>query len=48
MRRMGQLAMENLFKLMSGQESVVQVKVEAELIVRGSTGKASKRDGHHA
>ena len=47
MRRLGQLAMENLFKLMSGQESVVQVKVEAELIVRGSTGKASKRDGHH-
>jgi len=40
MRRMGQMAMENLFKLMSGQESVAQIKVEAELIVRGSTGKA--------
>jgi DNA-binding LacI/PurR family transcriptional regulator len=40
MRRMGQIAMENLFLLMSGEESVAQVKVEAELIVRGSTGKA--------
>jgi DNA-binding LacI/PurR family transcriptional regulator len=39
MRQMGQMAMENLFKLMSGQESVAQVKLEAELIVRGSTGK---------
>jgi len=52
MRRMGQMAMENLFKLMSGQtsgqNSAVQVKVEAELIVRGSTGKAHKREGHHA
>lgn len=42
MRRMGQMAMENLFKLMSGEESVAQIKVEAELIVRGSTGKAKK------
>jgi DNA-binding LacI/PurR family transcriptional regulator len=40
MRRMGQMAMENLFKLMSGEESVVQIKVEAELIVRESTAKA--------
>jgi len=40
MRRMGQMAMENLFKLMSGEESVALIKVEAELIVRGSTGKA--------
>ncbi len=39
MRRMGLLAMENLIKLMSGQESVVRVKVKAELIVRESTGK---------
>jgi DNA-binding LacI/PurR family transcriptional regulator len=49
---MGQMAMENLFKLMSGltsgQDSVVQIKVEAELIVRGSTGKAQKRERHHA
>jgi hypothetical protein len=44
MRRMGEMAMENLFKLMSGQESVVQMKVEAELIVRGSTGKARSDD----
>lgn len=40
MRRMGEMAMENLFKLMSGEETVAQVKVEAELIVRGSTGRA--------
>ncbi|HEX4032076.1 MAG TPA: LacI family DNA-binding transcriptional regulator [Terracidiphilus sp.] len=40
MRRMGQLAMENLFKLMSGAESVIQIKVEAELIVRESTAPA--------
>jgi DNA-binding LacI/PurR family transcriptional regulator len=39
MRRMGEMAMENLFKLMSGEDSVAQVRVEAELIVRGSTGK---------
>ncbi len=44
MRQMGQMAMENLFKLMSGQESAAQVKVEAELIVRGSTAKAPKRE----
>jgi DNA-binding LacI/PurR family transcriptional regulator len=41
MRRMGQLAMENLFKLMSGEESVAQIKVKAELIVRESTAKAA-------
>ena len=44
MRRMGQMAMENLLKLMSGEDSVPQIRVEAELIVRGSTGKA-KADG---
>ena len=43
MRRMGQLAMENLIKLMSGQESVVRIKIHAELIVRESTAKVSKR-----
>jgi len=42
MRRMGQLAMDNLIKLMSGEESVVRIKVKAELIVRESTAKASK------
>ena len=47
MRRMGQMAMENLFKLMSGQESIAQIKVWAELIVRESTGKAPKRGRHH-
>ena len=39
MRRMGKLAMENLLKLMSGEESAVRIKVEAELIVRESTGR---------
>jgi DNA-binding LacI/PurR family transcriptional regulator len=43
MRQMGQMAMETLFKLMSGEESVAQIKVDAELIVRGSTGKAPTR-----
>ena len=43
MRRMGEMAMENLFRLMSGEESAAQVKVEAELIVRGSTAKVNAR-----
>jgi DNA-binding LacI/PurR family transcriptional regulator len=42
MRRMGLLAMENLIKLMSGQESVVRVKIKAELIVRESTAKIGR------
>jgi DNA-binding LacI/PurR family transcriptional regulator len=42
MRRMGLLAMENLIKLMSGQELMVRIKVKAELIVRESTGKVRK------
>jgi DNA-binding LacI/PurR family transcriptional regulator len=42
MRRMGQLAMESLFKLMSGAESVIQIKVEAELIVRESTAPVNQ------
>jgi len=45
MRRMGEMAMENLLKLMSGEDSVAQVKVEAELIVRGSTAKAGSIPG---
>ena len=44
MRRMGQLAMENLIKLMTGEESVVRIKVKAELIVRESTGRVRKHD----
>jgi len=44
MRRMGQMAVENLLKLMSGEGPVPQIRVKAELIVRGSTGKA-KPDG---
>lgn len=43
MRRMGQLAMESLFRLMSGEESVPQIKVDAELIVRASTAPAGAR-----
>jgi DNA-binding LacI/PurR family transcriptional regulator len=55
MRRMGQMAMENLFKQMSGpisgpisgQDSMAQIRVKAELIVRGSTGKAPQREVRH-
>jgi DNA-binding LacI/PurR family transcriptional regulator len=42
MRCMGQIAMEDLIKLMSGQESVVKVKIQPELIVRESTAKVNK------
>jgi LacI family repressor for deo operon, udp, cdd, tsx, nupC, and nupG len=41
MRHMGQIAMENLLKLMQGGEPVEQARVEAKLVVRASTGKAS-------
>ncbi len=37
MRRMGALAMENLLKLMAGQESADRIKVSAELVIREST-----------
>ena len=37
MRRMGQMALDNLLKLMSGQQSAEAIKVPAELIVREST-----------
>jgi len=43
MARMGQLAMENLIKLISGQETVVRIKVKPELIVRESTAKVRMR-----
>jgi DNA-binding LacI/PurR family transcriptional regulator len=39
MRRMGQMAMESLLRLMSGEESAPQIKVDGELIVRASTGR---------
>lgn len=42
MRRMGQLAMDHLIKLMSDEESAVQVKVDTELVVRESTAKARR------
>jgi DNA-binding LacI/PurR family transcriptional regulator len=44
LRQMGQMAMEILFKLMSGQQAPAQTKFEAELIVRGSTAKPPRRD----
>lgn len=43
MRRMGKLAMESLFTLMSGAESVEQIAVDTELVVRESTGPAKTR-----
>jgi DNA-binding LacI/PurR family transcriptional regulator len=39
MRRMGLLAMESLFKLMSGEDSAIRITVDPELIVRESTAK---------
>lgn len=45
MRRMGEMAMENLMKLMSGKDAVAQVKVGAELVVRKSTGRAGTNTG---
>lgn len=39
MRHMGHLAMESLLKLMAGEESVAQIHIEAELVVRESTGR---------
>lgn len=44
MRRMGEMAIENLLKLISGEESAPQVRVEAKLIVRGSTGTAKTHE----
>lgn len=38
--RMGQMAMENLVKLISGEESVPHIEVDAELVIRQSTGLA--------
>jgi DNA-binding LacI/PurR family transcriptional regulator len=43
MRRMGQMAMESLLKLMEGKESVTQVQIEPELVVRHSTAPPGKR-----
>ena len=46
MRQMGQMAMESLLKLMSGEAPVPQIKVDATLVVRESTAKvkaASRR-----
>lgn len=43
MRTMGQLAMESLLKLMAGQESMAQIHIKAELVVRESTAKPKGR-----
>jgi DNA-binding LacI/PurR family transcriptional regulator len=43
MRRMGHMAMESLLKLMEGRDSVAQVHIEAELVVRQSTAPPGKR-----
>ncbi len=42
MRRMGQMAMEHLLKLISGEESAVRIKVQSELIVRESTARVKE------
>ncbi len=39
MRQMGLLAMESLFRLMSGEDSEIRITVNPELIVRESTAK---------
>jgi DNA-binding LacI/PurR family transcriptional regulator len=39
MRRMGQLAMESLFKVMTGEGPAIKIEVEAELVVRESTAR---------
>jgi DNA-binding LacI/PurR family transcriptional regulator len=39
MRRMGLLAMQSLFKLMSGEDTAIRITVEPELIVRESTAR---------
>jgi DNA-binding LacI/PurR family transcriptional regulator len=43
MRRMGQIAMEDLIKLMTGEDSIVKVQIKPELIVRQSTGRVNKQ-----
>jgi DNA-binding LacI/PurR family transcriptional regulator len=44
MKRMGQLAMEHLLMLISGEESVVKIRIESELIVRESTARVKQRE----
>jgi DNA-binding LacI/PurR family transcriptional regulator len=43
MRLMGQLAMENLFKLISGEVPEVKIKIDAELVIRESTAGVKRR-----
>lgn len=44
MRRMGELAVENLVKLISGEEAQVKLRIKAELVVRESTGPTPERE----
>jgi DNA-binding LacI/PurR family transcriptional regulator len=44
MLQMGKIATETLLKLIAGEESVAQIRVESKLIIRESSGKA-KTDG---
>lgn len=41
MRKMGLLAMESLFRLMSGGEAEIRIEVDPELVIRESTARAS-------
>jgi LacI family transcriptional regulator len=43
MRQMGLLAMESLFRLMSGEDSAIRVMVEPELMVRESTARVASK-----
>ncbi len=42
MRRMGQMAVESLLKLMAGQAPVPRIRIKAELVARGSTARVKK------
>jgi DNA-binding LacI/PurR family transcriptional regulator len=44
MRRMGQLAMDHLLLLISGEESEVKIRIDSELIVRESTARVKPRE----
>ncbi len=43
MRRMGHMAMESLLKLMEGKDSMAQINIDAELVVRQSTARPRKK-----
>jgi DNA-binding LacI/PurR family transcriptional regulator len=41
---MGQLAMDHLLLLISGEESEVKIRIDSELIVRESTARVKPRE----